>query len=947
MKNSIIAKAIFLGIVLLLYPIHIIAQNSLLITNFDKKEYNAGNQNWSICLSDDNSMLSGNSKGLLHFNGATWKLYNVPSNTTIRSVLADSNRIYIGTFEDFGYFEYRNKKIGNYTSLSKPFKNKLQNEEFWRIIKHNECIYFQSFGSLFTLKNKTLKRIPIDISILLLIKVGEQLFTQAIGGAIYRVNPNGLIPVRGSDIFKNTEVKSMIPLKNDTLIITSSMGIYKYNGSHFTIWNKNINNILIESQPNVAISLGNSIAIGTILDGVYILNLDGSIRYHIDSRYLQNNTILSLYPDRKGNLWVGKDAGISYVSFNSPVSVFINNEEKFACYSGTIFKSKLYLATNQGVYQYLFSSDGYFKNKQLIPGTQGQSWFAKTINNELYFGLNNGTYLYSSEKLIKICDITGSYNIEKLGSEPDLYIQSTYRNLVTYRLINEKLKVNSIVTNYFSPTKTLQVDYQNYIWLGHTVSGIFRAQISADYKWVQKIDSINAKNGLNYPSNRLYKLENRIVVPSPNGILCWDDISEKFIPYDDFNIQLQGFDKCKSIISLPGNKYWFIKDDEWGLFEIRYGQVKLIYRLIPQLYNIELIDDYENIVSLNDSLHLFCLDNGFAILNLNLIEETYSKNTQPVITDISVWKSNDNQKIIINANNKGEYTIPWAKNNISISFTSNDIIGIKHFYQYKLDNIENQWSSWDASTTVDYKRLPPGNYRFIVHTLNSKGELSPEAIIKIIVLPPIYASWPAFIAYFIIIVTATLYTRYSYRKKVKKHYEQKRKDEIERLERKREENEKMIIKLQNENLQADIENKNSQLAINTMAIIRKNQLLQNISEELETMKDELGYRIPNKYYNKISKLISQDIESEHDWELFEKLFDQAHQDFFKRLKETFPQLTQSDLRLSAYIRMNLSSKEIAPLLNITLRGVEERRYRLRKRIGLETNDNLNDFIIKF
>ncbi|MGD9978247.1 MAG: helix-turn-helix transcriptional regulator, partial [Bacteroidales bacterium] len=148
-------------------------------------------------------------------------------------------------------------------------------------------------------------------------------------------------------------------------------------------------------------------------------------------------------------------------------------------------------------------------------------------------------------------------------------------------------------------------------------------------------------------------------------------------------------------------------------------------------------------------------------------------------------------------------------------------------------------------------------------------------------------------------------------------------------------------------LQADIQYKNTQLALSTMSIDRKNELLMEISQELGNMKSDLGYRVPNRYFEKISHLITQNIENEHDWEIFEKLFDQAHQNFFKRLKDAYPTLTASDLRLCAYLRMNLSSKEIAPLINITVRGVEERRYRLRKRLNLPTEESLTDFILKF
>ncbi|MBK6995650.1 MAG: hypothetical protein IPH31_12245 [Lewinellaceae bacterium] len=89
------------------------------------------------------------------------------------------------------------------------------------------------------------------------------------------------------------------------------------------------------------------------------------------------------------------------------------------------------------------------------------------------------------------------------------------------------------------------------------------------------------------------------------------------------------------------------------------------------------------------------------------------------------------------------------------------------------------------------------------------------------------------------------------------------------------------------------------------------------------------------------------MESDHDWEIFEESFNRVHDDFFKRLMHDFPDLTPGDLRLAGYLKMNLSSKEIAPLLNISIRGIENKRYRLRKKLGLSEEANLTEFIMAF
>jgi DNA-binding CsgD family transcriptional regulator len=159
--------------------------------------------------------------------------------------------------------------------------------------------------------------------------------------------------------------------------------------------------------------------------------------------------------------------------------------------------------------------------------------------------------------------------------------------------------------------------------------------------------------------------------------------------------------------------------------------------------------------------------------------------------------------------------------------------------------------------------------------------------------------------------------------------------------------EQQYVKLQNEKLDSEISFKNAQLANTTMSLIRKNELLIELKEELEKHKIDKDNRNHNKLYENIQRLIEKDLTNDDHWKTFETHFDQAHQNFFKRLKTTYPDLTPNDLKLSAYLKLNLTTKEIAPLLNISVRGVEVHRYRLRKRLGLETDQNLVEFLMNF
>ena len=144
-----------------------------------------------------------------------------------------------------------------------------------------------------------------------------------------------------------------------------------------------------------------------------------------------------------------------------------------------------------------------------------------------------------------------------------------------------------------------------------------------------------------------------------------------------------------------------------------------------------------------------------------------------------------------------------------------------------------------------------------------------------------------------------------------------------------------------EKLALELDNKSRELSNAALNLIRKNEVLQRLRDDL------LGANGDSRALQKLARLIDRHLEGDHDWEVFEESFNRVHDDFFKRLMHDFPDLTPGDLRLAAYLKMNLSSKEIAPLLNISVRGVENKRYRLRKKLGLPEEANLTEYIMAY
>ena len=162
-----------------------------------------------------------------------------------------------------------------------------------------------------------------------------------------------------------------------------------------------------------------------------------------------------------------------------------------------------------------------------------------------------------------------------------------------------------------------------------------------------------------------------------------------------------------------------------------------------------------------------------------------------------------------------------------------------------------------------------------------------------------------------------------------------------------EKSEKEIVKLRNEKLEADIEYKNAELASTAMHLLQKGELLGNIKEEMTRMKKNAnGHASPDEF-KKIMRILGEENKMDKDWEQFAQHFDHVHSDFLKNINLSFPNLSAHELKLCAYLRMNLSSKEIAQLESISVRGVEIGRYRLRKKLKISTETNLFDFLLGF
>ncbi|WP_238533659.1 helix-turn-helix and ligand-binding sensor domain-containing protein [Pedobacter agri] len=501
------------------------------------------------------------------------------------------------------------------------------------------------------------------------------------------------------------------------------------------------------------------------------------------------------------------------------------------------------------------------------------------------------------------------------------------------------------------PSRFIEQDHKGDIWVAHAYKGLYKLTLNSDYTKVNSTKYFDERNGLpgNYNIN-IFNLENRIVFSSDRGFYTYDELSNKFTPYDVLNKSLGSFATSNKIISAGNRKYWFIDHGKTSLVSFSEpGKIEIDSNQFS-LLDGRMVQYYENISQISNAIYLISVDDGFVIYNSTL-NQSIQKRKLPAVLIRRIEDITDKYFTISETGNSSSETeIPNSRNNIRISFALPYYRQAKIKFQYYLEGYSKDWSDWSIATQKDFTNLSSGTYTFKVRAKLDDTSVSDTTSFEFTILRPWYLSNLAILIYLVLVIIIVIFGKRAYETKLKRD-SQKISDKLkaeqdEILRQEAEVNEKQIIKLQTEKLQAELASKNRELANSAMTLVYKNELLQKLSGEITKLKDESGKKLSEDQTRKIQKVINDGMNDERDWNLFENSFNEAHESFFKKLKAQHPDLVPNDLKLCAYLRMNMSSKEMSSLLNISLRGVEIRRYRLRKKLEVPHDKNLTEFLME-
>ncbi|KAF2516218.1 ABC transporter substrate-binding protein [Flavobacterium zhairuonense] len=945
------------------------------IINYNPKTYKAASENWDVLQDSKGMMFFANHFGIMQFDGVRWSIVTQPENRSmVRSLAIDKkDKMYVGAQGDFGYAIQLPNGQYQYTSLVKLLPESARNfgDVIHTIIRNSEVIFF-SYEEIFIYKNNKIKVLKSKEKFDDFFEVNKEIYISHSTKGLLKLKDDKLISITNGEKFAGMKIRKIFETQKGLLLFTQKNGLLIFKDNQLKPFVTEADHVLKQNQISTGIQLSDGyFGIGTRQSGLIVIDGSGRLIQHINKQMgLQNDYVTNLKIDKEGNLWVTLKEGISLIQISSPLSRILdasNAETKIYC--SQIYQDKLYIATDNGLFWMNWQSykNGKHENAnfQHVSGMSENVWNIGVFGNSLLAFEKNGIFEVSGNAAKLLAKVDGAWKGILVPNQPDLLLVGGYNGMYLLKKINNSWIYQNKIKGFEESSRVIETDKNGDFWIAHGYKGIYKIHFNKTFDTVSKVEFYNDKNG--FPSSlflNTFKINNQILFGTTKGVYKQDSHSKKMIPEPVFKKYLGLESHIRLLKSDNQNNIWYISGENTGKMTKKPNGSFEVEELPFRKLRYSYVPGFENIQTTTSGDVFFGTQDG--LIHYNAIKtKKYKTKYKAVISEVKCIFPKDSlifssrYDVLPNktkeAGEKISHVLSHSNNALHFSFSSlfyDEADATK--YEYWLEGFEPKWSDYSLQTEKEYTNLPEKEYVFHVRAKNIYDVVSEEAVFRFEVLPPWYRTIWAYILYFIL-YCVVIYLIIKYQKSVAEHDRQQLilNQEKELLRARAELNEQRLnleqenMAIVRENLEATINLKNAKVASNTVNLIHLNEILLSIKELIGQMDKKNDPNVNFSLLTKINKLIDHELQGDKHWNEFEEIFNQLHDNFMQRMKTTYPELTPRDMRLCAYLRMNFNTKEIAPLLGISVRGVEDTRYRIRKKLQLPSDANITEFILNF
>lgn len=914
------------------------------IKNFTPTDYSAGIQNIDFAQNRDMTLFVANNLGVLSFNGIEWKTFAFKTGKKQRSLAFDeiSERLYVGSQGEFGYFE----KDWSYVSLVDKVPSLSRGfDEVWDVFIYDSKVYFCTFQGIYVYDGESVFVISRDGGFDKSFFIGSRLFTQTPEGKLFEIKGLQLSPYAQQQQ-TNQIVAGIIPQDAGYLLFYNSGKIEFSSALATKNMYPDLVRLLAGKYVNHVAQLSDKrIVISTQRAGIYLFNTQTNLVENIARKDgLLSNACLRSIQDHTGNLWVGMQNGMAFIDINSPMRL-INEDVNIqgSGYEGFDREEGRYYTTSNGIY---FSAKGTVESV-FLSGTEGPAYGMQEINNKLYAGHHTGLFLLANGKATRCAFTDGLWQVKQLRNNAEYAVGGTYSGLHLFKLGSDNVLENIGKINGFNESsRFFEEDRKGRIWVGQFYKGLYQLTLTNSLRNAE-VKKVSDSSKLPIQEHIiLSRIDNELYLGTEEGIYLIDQSNDQIVEASVFSdvigkkwIYLLAQDNQQNVHVFTENKVGLFKK----VSQNNYTYVSSSLYPLRQSFNNDLL----NISAHVNKGTLFNANEGFIYYDpdlekrLGMEQKPFVSRVYSVAEDSVLYAKLAFEKLVDDVE---PIIITEDAKVLQFSVESFEFKGLNdRQFRYFLKGFDNDYGVWSNTTIKEYTNLRAGNYELFVQTLNHLGEIVTSRPLKLKIKPMFFKSTTARIIY-IGLVALGLFLAYRFQRKYYKgkniRLEKSKQEELTKKQ-------KELQELKEAQTESELRHVNNLLAASTMNLVVKNEFMENIKEEIKGVKMDKDGKEAQKALNRIVKEIDTNLKLQDDWKQFEYHFDRVHGDFLTRLTNEFLDLTPGEQKLCAFLRLKMDTKEISNLMSISLRGVEVARYRLRKKLGLSTNQNLSKFVLEY
>ncbi|CCG98286.1 putative periplasmic ligand-binding sensor protein [Fibrella aestuarina BUZ 2] len=924
------------------------------ISHHSSSDYKAGTQNWTIRQDRQGILYIGNNEGLLTYNGRYWNTYRLPNQTVVRSIGIDAqHRIFVGGQDEIGYFFPNANGVLTYHSLL-PLLAPADRSfaDVWTTEVVGDDVFFRSVRQVMHFHAGKLDVYRSSNTWAFLGQAGGYVYAQDQGRGLLRFTRGRWQPLVDAASLTNISLSGLLPYGADTLLVTTlKHGLFLLHQRQFVRRPTALDPALFSERIYCAAQLApNQYALGTTSAGVLIIDKAGRVVQAFTSpKELQNANVRGILLDQQRNLWLALDDGLDFVAINSPIRYIRPDGGRNATgYAMAIHGQHLFAGTSNGLYVCpvaqptgdISQRQGDFRE---VPGTKGQVWRLDRLGNQLLMSHETGLFDVQPQQATPIYTKLGTWLVKPVSATG--LLAGTYHGLRALSKNGDIVRDLGTTGDTPESLRFLLVDtVANQAWASHPNRGLFRMALIPGTTTVRSTRLYTDRDGL--PSvqyNYLFRLRNRLFVGTQKGVYEYDARQDRFVP-SPLLTPLLGTLTVQYLVEDQEQNIWFASQKRMGVIDFGGASSQRRPQVVffPELTG-RLIGGFEFIYPFNRTNIFISSNKGFLHLNYDHYRARVHRPTV-LLSKVTTLGAKDSLVFggyVLRRPSQSTPTLSPDRRSLRFEFASTLFDQATNVeFSYRLEGSEGNWSSWSTKSEKEYTNLPWGHYTFSVKARNNLGNESGVQRYSFYIQPAWYESYWARLCY-VLLAAGGLYQLFKWQRR---HHraEQAQLTYLHQLELDR--NEKEIVRLKNQQLEADMDFKNRELATMTMQLAQRGDALIKVKEVVSTMAKKQDNKDNALNFRQVLRLI-RDVESKDaDWGQFTLHFNTVNDAFFRTLKENHPDLTPNDLKLCAFLKMNLSSKEIAQFMNITVKAVEIGRYRLRKKLGLSPTTNLYEFL---